>query len=61
MMILELPSIFVCGAGAGGLVVAVGFDNPMTIAGAGAVAGRIGSAVMMQFVVTWLKKRSSNE
>jgi hypothetical protein len=61
MMLLELPSVFVCGAGAGGLVVAMGFDNPMTIAGAGAVAGRIGSAVMMQFIVNWLKRRSGHE
>jgi hypothetical protein len=33
----------------------------MTIAGAGAVAGRIGSAVMMQFIVNWMKKRSGHE
>ena len=58
MMLLELPGIFVCGAGAGGLVVAMGFDNPMTIAGAGAIAGRIGVTVFMQIVIAVLKKRT---
>jgi len=57
-ILLELPGIFVCGAGAGGLVVAMGFDNPMTIAGAGAVAGRIGATVFMQIVIAVLKKRT---
>ena len=58
MMLLELPGIFVCGAGAGGLVVAMGFDNPMTIAGAGAVAGRIGATFFMQLVVALIQKRN---
>ena len=58
MMFLELPGIFVCGAGAGGLVVAMGFDNPMTIAGAGAVAGRIGATVFMQLVIAIIQKRN---
>jgi hypothetical protein len=33
----------------------------LAIAACASIAGHIGSAVMMQFIVTWLKKRAGNE
>jgi len=57
MVLLELPGALVCGLGAGGLVVAMGFDNPLTIAGAAAVAGHIGAAAFVQILLAIVKKR----
>jgi hypothetical protein len=57
MALLELPGVLVCGLGAGGLVVAMGFENPLTIAGAGAVAGHIGAQAFVQLLVALVKKK----
>jgi hypothetical protein len=57
MVILELPGVIVCGLGAGGLVVAMGFENPLTIAGAGAVAGHIGAQAFVQLLLALVKKK----
>jgi hypothetical protein len=57
MALLELPGVIVCGLGAGGLVVAMGFENPLTIAGAGAVAGHIGAQAFVQILVALVKKK----
>ena len=57
MALLELPSVIVCGLGAGGIVVAMGFENPLTIAGAGAIAGHIGAQAFIQILVSIVKKK----
>jgi hypothetical protein len=57
MALLELPGVIVCGLGAGGLVVAMGFENPLTIAGAGAVAGHIGAQAFIQILVAIVKRK----
>jgi hypothetical protein len=57
MALLELPGVLVCGLGAGGLVVAMGFENPLTIAGAGAVAGHIGAQAFVQILLALVKKK----
>ena len=61
MMLLETPGALVCGFGAGGLADALGFHSPLVVAGAGAVAGRIGAAVFVQVLLTFLQKRMSND
>jgi len=60
MMMLETPGALVCGFGAGGLADALGFHSPLVVAGAGAVAGRIGAAVFVQVLLTFLQKRMSD-
>jgi hypothetical protein len=35
----------------------MGFENPMTIAGAGAVAGHIGAQAFVQILVALVKKK----
>jgi hypothetical protein len=60
MMLLETPGALVCGLGAGGLMAALGFNSPLIIAGAAAVAGRIGAAVFIQVLITFLRKRMSD-
>jgi hypothetical protein len=57
MALLELPGVIVCGLGAGGLVVAMGFENPLTIAGAGAIAGHIGAQAFVQLLVAIVKRK----
>jgi len=57
MALLELPGVLVCGLGAGGIVVAMGFENPLTIAGAGAVAGHIGAQAFVQLLLALVQKR----
>jgi hypothetical protein len=57
MVILELPGVIVCGLGAGGIVVAMGFENPLTIAGAGAIAGHIGAQAFVQLLLALVKKK----
>lgn len=60
LMLLETPGALVCGLGAGGVVDALGFHSPLIVAGAGAVAGRIGAAVFIQVLLTFLQKRTDD-
>ncbi len=53
LVALETPS--------GGIAIMAGWTHPLAIAACASVAGHIGSAVMMAFIINWLKKRAGNE
>ncbi len=61
MIALETPSAISCGLIGGGIAIMAGWTHPLAIAACASIAGHIGSAVMMQFIVSWLKKRTNNE
>jgi hypothetical protein len=61
LIALETPSAISCGLIGGGISIIAGWTHPLAVAACASVAGHIGSAVMMQFIVTWLKKRAGNE
>ncbi len=61
LIALETPSAISCGLIGGGIAIITGWTHPLAIAACASIAGHIGSAVMMQFIVNWLKKRAGNE
>ena len=61
LLALETPSAISCGVIGGGVAIMAGLTHPLAYLACASVAGHIGSAVMMQFIVNWLKKRAGNE
>jgi len=61
LIALETPSAISCGLIGGGIAIMAGWTHPLAIAACASIAGHIGSAVMMQFIVNWLKKRAGDE
>jgi hypothetical protein len=61
LVALETPSAISCGVIGGGIAIMAGWTHPLAIAACASIAGHIGSAVMMAFIINWLKKRAGNE
>lgn len=61
LVALETPSAISCGLIGGGIGIMAGWTHPLAIAACASIAGHIGSAVMMQFIINWLKKRAGDE
>jgi hypothetical protein len=39
----------------------MGWHHPLAVAACASIAGHLGSALMMQFLVAWLKRRVRDE
>ena len=61
MIALETPSAISCGLIGGGFAAIMGWHHPLAVAACASIAGHIGSAVMMQFIIAWLKRRVRDE
>ena len=61
MVALETPSAISCGLIGGGFAAIMGWHHPLAVAACASIAGHIGSAMMMQFLISWLKRRIRDE
>lgn len=55
-VLLETPSAIVAGLMGGGLAIAIGHAHPLTIAGAGAIAGHLGAPLITQIAMTFWRR-----
>ncbi len=58
MLALETPGAIMCGLIGGGIAMALGLTHPLTVAAFASIAGHLGSAVIMQLVVSIIQKRN---
>lgn len=55
-VLLETPAAIVCGLIGGGLAIAIGQTHPLTIAGAGAIAGHLGAPLITQLAMAFWRR-----